>query len=202
MGEVKSRSGDVRAAEETPRKRLLFVAVVISASALLMCFAGASYVLAAGDITKASCLNEARTGFSSALPECRAYEQVSPGLRTDENSSLRVRSMVKAISTPAGVCSPQACWRVAFPGAARSLCPGVEYVTSRESTGWTTTPRLEFPTEFTDAGISALKGSVTKVTKPSYSSMRRRVPYTNATCIVIAPAVAHMCPLVPFTRRR
>ncbi len=49
---------------------------VVGVVVLLACSAPA--VFAAGDANEASCANEANTGFSSALPDCRAFELVSP----------------------------------------------------------------------------------------------------------------------------
>ena len=56
-----------------PLSGLRFVVVMLG----VLVFASAS-ALAAGDANESACPNEASSGFRSYLPDCRAYELVSP----------------------------------------------------------------------------------------------------------------------------
>jgi hypothetical protein len=51
--------------------------------------AGAGSALAAGDATEAFCANEALPGFASFLPDCRAYEMVSPSFKDGQRAGGR-----------------------------------------------------------------------------------------------------------------
>ncbi len=53
-----------------------FLGSAVGVVVLLTCLAGP--VFAAGDVNNGACSNEANTGFRESLPDCRAYEQVSP----------------------------------------------------------------------------------------------------------------------------
>ena len=50
--------------------------LVVVALGVLACSA-----FAAGDANEASCPNEASTGFRASLPDCRAYEFLTPSLK-------------------------------------------------------------------------------------------------------------------------
>ncbi len=63
---------------------LLAAATVVAGSALLL----PSAAFASGDLNEASCPNEARTGFSAELPDCRAFEMVSPVVKNGDYVGL------------------------------------------------------------------------------------------------------------------
>ncbi len=60
------------------RTHLLLAATIMVAGSAFLLPSAAS---AAGDANRTTCPNEANTGYSASLPDCRAYEQVSPAFK-------------------------------------------------------------------------------------------------------------------------
>jgi hypothetical protein len=105
----------------------LLLAFVVAAA---ICLLPAS-VLAAGDANEAACPNEAMEGFRSYLPDCRAYELVSPhfkdGNRIEEFDAVSEDGssvITGAVGSFAGV---------------ESNVLGAHYQFTRTATGWQTT---------------------------------------------------------------
>ncbi len=95
--------------------------------------------LAAGDANQASCPNEALSGFSSSLPDCRAYEQVTPTFKAGFGVGFNF-----AVEPPAG---EEATLRVAADslgatngGSSPPGATGTFYDLSRGGAGWSTMP--------------------------------------------------------------
>lgn len=101
----------------------------------------AATALAAGDATKAACPNEAMPGFRSYLPDCRAYELVSPSFKDGFPVFLETLTAdggrLKALSVGH------------FADATGPRCTLIRYDLARGASGWTTTPFADAPlTEF------------------------------------------------------
>jgi hypothetical protein len=104
--------------------------LVVVVGVLVLGVASAS---AAGDENQAACPNEAaRIGASASLPECRAYELVTPAFKNGFPVGLRYVSAggtrIKAESV--GL----------FAGETASSCPFNEYALTRDASGWHTQP--------------------------------------------------------------
>jgi hypothetical protein len=93
-------------------------------------------VLAAGDINETACPNEGLAGYSANLPDCRAYEQVSP---TDkEGGSGGV--LPGALSLPDGsaITYPGEPFAHALPKTFHENPTFETYTSVRSSSGWST----------------------------------------------------------------
>jgi Tol biopolymer transport system component len=86
----------------------------------------------------AGCPNaQLRTNFSSSLPDCRAYEQVSP---VDKNDGDVANSFGGIVNQQASVNGDRFFYEAsgaAFPGAPNGL-PRTQYLASRDASGWST----------------------------------------------------------------
>jgi hypothetical protein len=86
----------------------------------------------------AGCPNaELRTNFSSSLPDCRAYEQVSP---LDKNDSDVKDSFHGGVLQQASVDGERVFYEAfgAFPGASETIGVRTQYLASRGASGWST----------------------------------------------------------------
>ncbi len=115
------------------------LAVVVCAVAGLAC--STAPALAAGDANQSSCPNEANTGYRATLPDCRAYERVTPANKNgfalneaslQEDNTHTINVITESIGADAGA-------------TARSDCPLNEYATSRATGEWLTTPLNRAP---------------------------------------------------------
>jgi hypothetical protein len=119
--------------------------------------ASASFAFSSEAFASGSCPNEAfRVGASAALPDCRAYEMVTPVFKNSgdvTNESAIVSNSPKVSSTGQSLMI----WSTAsFAGTMGNTSDsGSPYLLSRTPAGWVTTP-LELPgSEYlTAAGIS------------------------------------------------
>lgn len=135
---------------------------------------------AAGDANKTVCPNEAMPGFRGYLPDCRAYEQVTPvfkdGFRT-EPVSLRAGGS-RLVTESVGF----------FAGATGPRCGIPFYDLTRAASGWMTTPFENAPlTEFAYSdppahcfnshGALSDQGAVLLELRPASSSIYERDLY-------------------------
>ncbi len=113
------------------RKLFSLTAVLVCALAGGAGSVAAPAALARGDLNNEACANEANTGFSGALPDCRAYELVSPpfkdGFGLNFEHLMDGGDRVQAISL--GL----------FDGAVGSRnCVSNYYDPARTASGWST----------------------------------------------------------------
>jgi hypothetical protein len=104
--------------------RLVFGGLVVLVLVLLVGVAGA---FAAGDVNVLACGNEAFLGFSPLLPDCRAYEQVTP--RFKDGAPLE----------PVSISADGSRFLLATYGVfagVESALPRSFYVLSRSGSGW------------------------------------------------------------------
>jgi hypothetical protein len=107
------------------------------AGALAMCVAIAlgmvSTAVAGGDANMAQCPNEALPGFRTYLPDCRAYEMVSPSYT--QGFPVSISAVAEGGSSLVGKSEG------VFAGAqGTSGAEGIAYQFSRAGTGWEATP--------------------------------------------------------------
>ncbi len=99
---------------------------------------------ASGDVNEASCPNEAQSGFTRALPDCRAYEQVTPPYK--QGYPVNTSAVIADGSTLMGWS-----WGV-FAGAEgvpqQRGSSGTEYQFSRGPGGWVTSSLAPPSSEF------------------------------------------------------
>jgi hypothetical protein len=132
---------------------------VVWASVLLV-----SSAVAAGDANVASCGNEALAGFRGYLPDCRAYEMVTPVFKDGLSSGLVAisgdgsRMIGESLSTYAG-------------DEADSF--GTQYEFSRTASGWAASalapPTSEFPAQSFFASSADLGSTLWAARRPSQS---------------------------------
>ena len=92
----------------------------------------------------AGCPNaELRTNFSSSLPDCRAYEQVSPVEKSDGDAKNSFGGDSREQASVDGERIFYESWG-AFPGSQSALPSRVQYLASRGESGWSTRP-VGFP---------------------------------------------------------
>jgi hypothetical protein len=134
------------------RSRLLSAAVLLGLALAVCVSAGSAF--ATGDATEAFCPNEELPGFVTSLPDCRAYEMVTPAFKDGQ-----------AIGSVAAVSSDgsrviQGSFGV-FAGAEGDPgAEGADYVFARSGSGWgvssVTPPGSLFPYSNVEAASSDL----------------------------------------------
>jgi hypothetical protein len=152
--------------QESKRGKQTFRSVNLVALAIFVLVP--STALAAGDANTSSCGNEAMTGFRSSLPDCRAYEMVTPPFKDGG---------VVGTTGPVSVDGSRIATKTnsAFGGTPDALYATTYYQFERTAAGWATTalspPAPLFPSERTPNGVPGslvasadLQSSVWKVT--------------------------------------
>ncbi len=135
---------------------LLAAATVVAGSALLL----PSAAFASGDVNRPQCPNEASAGFTPSLPDCRAYERVTPaetgGFQDDFLALLDEGEQTGAVLTQSiGRFEP-----------ATGFFSFLEYSARRGASGWLSSSvadapldRFEYPTENATANVENAAGS-------------------------------------------
>lgn len=141
------------------RRRRALVALGLATLATLLLAAPA---LAAGDANEASCpaATESSPGFRAALPDCRAYELVSPAFKFGAAVKPGIENKLLDGSHLIGVS------RGAFAGTGSDPgTMGAEYVFGRdEAAGWAATPMSPPATEFSGSGGLSVVGALLDTT--------------------------------------
>jgi hypothetical protein len=115
------------------RSRLLSAAVLLGVSLGLCGVTGSAW--GAGDATEAFCPNEGLPGFVASLPDCRAYEMVSPAFKDGGESGL-----LAAMSSDGSRVLANGLFGV-FAGAEDDSGPtGAFYMFARTAAGWEVSP--------------------------------------------------------------
>ncbi len=94
---------------------------------------GVPGALGAGDVNEMACSNEGLAGFSGGLPDCRAFEQVSPVFKN--GSLLNFEDSLREVSGGLGGLVRATSFGL-FAGATSEACPLNFYVLSRGGSGW------------------------------------------------------------------
>ncbi len=124
-----------------------FAPLSLLAALVLALFTLVPAARAAGDVNQGNCPNEANSGFTPALPDCRAYELVSPAYK--DGFSMGYESIFaggeRVFATSFGV----------FAGGTGELgCPTNKYDLVRTMSGWTTVPFGDITSSLVHAGIA------------------------------------------------
>jgi hypothetical protein len=158
-----------RGAHQRGLVKALSLGVSVLAGVWLCCLVLAGGALAVGDETTAAgeaCPNEEWSGFRTFMPECRAYEQVTPVFKDGSEAKLEYLSadgsnaLVESLGAFAGTESD-------------SEVHGSVYELSRTSSGWTVTaaspPASEFPAQKLAAASPELGSTLWLTRTPSES---------------------------------
>jgi hypothetical protein len=138
----------------------------VALASIVVLLASPAPALATGDANNASCPNEATAGFSSALSDCRAYEQVTPVFK--DGSELTLHAFAEdgsgVIARTLG----------GFAGTEHdSEVEGGTYELSRSPSGWTvesiSPPSSSFPTQEWFAASTDLQSTLWLARTPSES---------------------------------
>ncbi len=108
--------------------------------------------------TEGSCPNEARRAEQSStyLPNCRAYEQVTPVAKNSGEPQARYESTTDQPEPVRGVLSAldgeRIAWDTEYPGLAEPASTGLDYLSTRGAGGWNTEELV--PAESPDNGLA------------------------------------------------
>ena len=141
-----------KGARQTMRKATLRGARL---AVLAMCLLPCSAALAAGDANTTRCSNEAMQGFNVNLPDCRAYEMVTPASKN---------GAVVTNAGPVSVDGSRVAARAngAFAGTGDALAFTTYYEFERGASGWSTIPLSPPASLFPDArSPDGVPGSLT-----------------------------------------
>ncbi len=129
-----------------PRRGALGVIGLLAALVLWAAISGPA-ALATGDVNQGNCPNEANSGFTPALPDCRAYELVSPAYKDGFGMGYLgifdggERVLAESIAVSAG-------------DIGGLDCPLNNYDLARTASGWVNEPFDSIPPSLTHAGAS------------------------------------------------
>jgi hypothetical protein len=167
---VRYREQDWYVGGSIPVARVMCSLLVSSLLLLLSCLFIPTTTFAAGDASEGWCPNEASVGFSADLPDCRAFESVTPAYLGDTDPRGLGGSEPEISPSGTELLAEDFAGYAGSEGLDQAYTQyGAMYLYTRTPTGWTAEaqdpPASQFPwAYFASASVNTLRSSVWTVT--------------------------------------